>query len=62
MCEYVWKEADVWKHGNEKVLDQRVCRLWARYAQDFDRGQIRSCPDMSYVNDVVEDGGCRGYK
>ncbi|KAF1919019.1 hypothetical protein BDU57DRAFT_527121 [Ampelomyces quisqualis] len=61
-CQKYWKFYQDNKGMSDKQLDIALCKLWGKHAKDFDRGPNHKHPDFSYVNDMLEDHGCKGYK
>jgi hypothetical protein len=61
-CRKYWDFYNQNKWMSDKQLDQHLCQLWSRNAKDFDRGLNHKHPDFSYVNDMLEDHGCKRYK
>lgn len=60
-CARYWTYYNANKHQSDAELNRALCNLWGQHAKDFDRGTNHNHPDFSYVNDMLEDHGCKDF-
>ncbi|KAF2011576.1 hypothetical protein BU24DRAFT_284242 [Aaosphaeria arxii CBS 175.79] len=61
-CRVYWKYYEEHKDtANDAELDVGMCKLWSRFSKNWDKGGDGR-DDFSYVNDDLEDNGCKPYK